>query len=285
LKITVVHESWRAHPLAWIHRAEARSVAAELRAAGHEVRLACFREEAISDLSDGRLLLRVSDPVMLAASQVLLRSGKSYLGPSAEVMERCYDKYEANRIASAAGMDCPATVLASDAGSLSFPVMLKPRRGSDSLGVRVLKHGPIPRHARTDGYIVQEFVRGAELTVAVCRERVGMPLWIILPEGTPYSFFRKYLLRPPRVPLADAGLAERVQRAARQIGAIFDVDWAARIDLIHEKETDRLCFLECDVAPLVGARSAFAISFEAARIKRGEQLQHLLFQAAGHAEL
>jgi D-alanine-D-alanine ligase-like ATP-grasp enzyme len=276
LKITVVHESWRAHPLAWIHRAEARSVAAELRSAGHELRLARFRESAISDLSDGPLLLRVSDPVMLVAAQVLTRSGKSYLGPSAAVMERSYDKYEAYRIASAAGVDCPATVLASAAGALSFPVVLKPRRGSDSLGVRILKHGPIPRRARTERYILQEFVRGAELTVAVCRERVGMPLCICLPEGTLYSFFRKYLLRPPRVPLADAGLADRVQHAARQIAAIFGVNWAARIDLIHETATDRLRFLECDVAPLVGARSAFAASFEAAGIKRDQQLRRLL---------
>jgi D-alanine-D-alanine ligase-like ATP-grasp enzyme len=213
---------------------------------------------------------------MLVAAQVLTRSGKSYLGPSVAVMKRSYDKYEAYRIASAAGMDCPATVLANAAGALSFPVVLKPRRGSDSLGVRILKHGPIPRRARTERYILQEFVRGAELTVAVCRERVGMPLCICLPEGTPYSFWRKYLLRPLRVPLADAGLAHRVQRTARQIAAIFGVDWAARIDLIHEKESDRLRFLECDVAPLVGARSAFAASFEAAGIKRDQQLRGLL---------
>jgi D-alanine-D-alanine ligase-like ATP-grasp enzyme len=276
LKITVVHESWHAHPLAWIHRAEARSVAAELRSAGHELRLARFRESAISDLSDGPLLLRVSDPVMLVAAQVLTRSGKSYLGPSVAVMERSYDKYEAYRIASAAGVDCPATVLASAAGALSFPVVLKPRRGSDSLGVRILKHGPIPRRARTDRYILQEFVRGAELTVAVCREHVGMPLRIILPEGTLYSFCRKYLMRPPRVPLADAGLAERVRRTALKIAQIFGVNWGARIDLVHETATDRLRFLECDVAPLVGARSAFAASFEAAGIKRDQQLRRLL---------
>jgi D-alanine-D-alanine ligase-like ATP-grasp enzyme len=276
LKIAVVHESSRSHPLAWIHRAEARSIAAELRSAGHEVRLARFRESAISDLPDGPFLLRLSDPVMLVAAQALTHSGKSYLGPSAAVMERSYDKYEAYRIASAAGADCPATVLASAAGATSFPVVLKPRRGSDSLGVRILKHGPIPRRARNDQYIVQEFVRGAELTVAVCHEHVGMPLRIILPEGTLYSFSRKYLMRPPRVPITDAGLAERVRCTALKIAQIFGVNWAARIDLVHETATDRLRFLECDVAPLVGARSAFAASFEAAGIKRDQQLRRLL---------
>ncbi len=213
---------------------------------------------------------------MLVATQMLARSGKSYLGPSAAVMERCYDKYEAYRIALEAGIDCPATVLASGSNDLSFPIVLKPRRGSDSIGVRVLQHGPIARRARSDRYVVQELVRGAEMTVAAFGGFIGIPLGISLTEGTPYSFCRKYFWRPPRVPLADAGLAERVQRTAGQIAASFGVDWVARIDLIHETATDRLRFLECDVAPLVGARSAFAASFDAAGIKRGEQLRMLL---------
>jgi hypothetical protein len=60
---------------------------------------------------------------------------------------------------------------------------------------------------------------------------------------------------------------------------------AAHIDLIHETATDRLRFLECDVVPLVGARSAFITSFEAAGISRAEQLRMLLDEPAGHAQL
>jgi D-alanine-D-alanine ligase-like ATP-grasp enzyme len=154
--------------------------------------------------------------------------------------------------------------------------MLKPRRGSDSIGVRLLKHGPIPVYGRNDGYIAQRFVRGAELTVAVYRNQAGIPLQILLAEGTPYSFLRKFLLRPRRAPVTDAGLAERVRREALEIARTFEVDWAARIDFIHEKETDRLSLLECDVAPLVGMNSAFAASFAAAGVSRAEQLNLLL---------
>jgi hypothetical protein len=46
-----------------------------------------------------------------------------------------------------------------------------------------------------------------------------------------------------------------------------------------------LRFLECDVVPLVGARSAFITSFEAAGISRAEQLRMLLDEPAGHAQL
>jgi D-alanine-D-alanine ligase-like ATP-grasp enzyme len=214
---------------------------------------------------------------MLAAVQALTRAARPFLGPSAAVMERCYDKYEACRIATANGVDCPATTLASTTGRISYPVVLKPRRGSDSIGVRLLRGSSIPARMCTDDYIIQQRVRGAELTVAVFHGHIaGMPLRIHLPEGVPYSFFRKYLLRPPRAPLADAALAERVRRAALGIARMFAVDWAARIDLIHETATDRLHFLECDVAPLVGATSAFAASLETAGINRAEQLRMLL---------
>lgn len=235
-----------------------------------------YRCDSVSQLRSGPILLRVSDPVMLAAAKSLTGVGIHYLGPSGGVMERCYDKYEAYRIATANGVDCPDTVLATETGSVSSPLVVKPRRGSDSIGVRLLRAAPIPARMRTDGYIAQQHIRGAELTVAVLHERAGMPLRILLPEGAPYSFYRKYLLRPPRAPLADTGLAERVRLFALKIARIFGVDWAARVDLIHEAATDRLCFLECDVAPLIGAHSAFAASLEAAGIRRAEQLRLLL---------
>jgi D-alanine-D-alanine ligase-like ATP-grasp enzyme len=285
LNVTVLRESWRPHWLAWIHRVEARSIAEELRRAGYTVRLIPFLDDAVSGLPSGLLMLRISDPVMLAAVQTLTRAGKPFCGPGAAVMERCYDKYEAYRIATANGVDCPPTLLASEASSMRFPLVLKPRRGSDSIGVRLLRDGPIPAYARTDGYIVQQCVRGAELTVAVFGDRAGTPLRILLPEATPYSFLRKYLVRPRRAPLDGAGLAERVRRMASEIARIFKVDWAARLDLIHETGTDRLRFLECDVAPLVGATSAFAASFQAAGVSRDQQLRMLLNKIADKTEL
>ena len=133
---------------------------------------------------------------------------------------------------------------------------------------------------RTDRYIVQQPIRGEELTVAVFGHRTGLPLRILLPAGVPYSFSRKYLVRPRRVPVAEVELAERVRSLASDISRIFDVNWAARIDLIHETTTGRLYFLECDVAPLVGAKSAFAASFAAANVARAEQLRMLIGGAA-----
>jgi D-alanine---D-serine ligase len=276
MEVAVVIEPRRAHPLAWIHRGEARAIAAELKRTGHSVTTIPFRADRVADLPPGPLLLRVSDPVMLTAAQTLGRAGMPYLGPGAAVMARCYDKWVAHGIASAAGVDCPETALASDAAGLSFPLVVKPRRGSDSLGMQLVRNRPIPKRARNAGFIAQERIVGVELTVAVIYDCVGMPLRLDLPEGTPYSFARKYLSRPRRAPLAEEALAERVRRLATEIAGLFAVDWAARIDLIHERATGRLRFLECDVAPLVGPGSAFAASLAAAGVARAEQLELLL---------
>jgi D-alanine-D-alanine ligase-like ATP-grasp enzyme len=277
--ITVLREAWRPHPLAWIHRAEAGSIADELRRAGRAAALVEFREDAVSTLPPGPLLLRVSDPVMLYAATRLTRAALSYIGPGADVIERCYDKHRAHAIATAAGVDSPATALASAAESIGYPLILKPRRGSDSIGVRLLRSGPLPAAARTDDTIAQEYIRGTELTVAVIHGRAGTPLRILLPEGTPYSFLRKYLLPRRRVPLTDFALAERVRHASLSIAGAFAVDWAVRIDLIQETGTGRLRFLECDAAPLVGTNSAFAASLSAAGLSRSDQLRLLLNEA------
>lgn len=276
MAITLLTDPGRPDPLAWIHRTEARAIARELRESGRAVRLLPFREDAIDALPEAPLLLRISDPLMLVAVRALSRAAIPYWGPNALAMERCYDKYEALRSAAEHEVDAPATGLASQAGDLRHPLVLKPRRGSDSIGLRVLCTGSIPARARTDRYVVQEFVRGAELTVGTLRGAIGAPLHILLPPGTPYRFWRKYLWRPRRAPVRDTALAARVRAAARTISGIFGIDWAARIDFIHETATDRLRFLECDVAPLIGPQSAFAASLAASGMERGEQLRGLL---------
>ena len=109
--------------------------------------------------------------------------------------------------------------------------------------------------------------------MAVLHETVGAPLRIELPPGAIYSFARKYLLRPRRVAIVD----EEVQKTALRIATLFGVNWAARVDFI--RSGNRLVFLECDVAPLVGMGSAFADSLAAGDMPRAEQLRRLILAA------
>jgi D-alanine-D-alanine ligase-like ATP-grasp enzyme len=213
---------------------------------------------------------------MFTAAEALTRSRTAYVGPGYDVIARCFDKYEASRIAVRHGATAPETVLGTAAAGMTLPAVLKLRRGSDSLGLRVIRRGRIPKSKQTEEFIVQQHVRGSDLTVAVLQGRAGAALRICLPEGVPYSFWRKYLLRPCRVPITDAKLAQHVRAEALRIATVLGVDWAARVDFIHETATDRLYFLECDVAPLVGQGSAFELSLTGAGIGRLEQLD-LLF--------
>lgn len=260
-----MRERWGAQPLVWIHRAEARGIARELGAG----------LVTLNGLPLGRrLLLRLSDPEMLRVARELGRAGIPYFGPRADVMAACYDKLQATRLVAGEGIDCPKTVPADAPGRLDFPLVVKPRRGSDSLGVRLVRRAPLPERYRTAEFLRQEYVRGSEVTVGLIGGRIGRPLAIGLAPGKIYSFARKYLLRPPRGLLPDLALAMRVREAAARIARLLSVNWAARVDFIASA-TGRLCFLECDVAPLVGAHSAFAQSLALAGIDRAEQLRLL----------
>jgi D-alanine-D-alanine ligase-like ATP-grasp enzyme len=271
-----VHDSWRPHPLVWIHRSEARAVAAELRRFGHDVRLRRFDPSSVGDDSAGPRILRLSDPVMLRAAKAFADAGARYVGPSLAAMTRCYDKYTASGLVAASGLRCPDTALGSEADRIAFPAVLKPRWGSDSIGVRRYTRGPVPPRARSARYIVQRYVRGSEITVAVLNGQAGAPLHIHVPDGALYTFFRKYVLRPRITPVSDRSLAHRIRREALRIAAVLGVDWAARIDFIHERQSDTLYFLECDVAPLIGQGSAFEKSLSGANVTRTAQLARLL---------
>lgn len=222
-------------------------------------------------LPRGPVMLRLSDPEMLRTAELLTRAGIPYYGPRAAVMQLCYDKLEATRLAQAEGLTCPRTLPGDAGGELDFPVIVKPRRSSDSIGLRLVREGPLPKRYRTSEYLVQEYVRGREITVALIAAHIGQPLELALPAGATYSFARKYLRRPRREALRDAALAALVRERALRLAQLFAVNWAARADFICEPD-GRLCFLECDVAPMIARGSAFAQSMAAAGVERAEQL-------------
>jgi D-alanine-D-alanine ligase-like ATP-grasp enzyme len=275
--LTVLIDPWRVDLLAWLHRTEARAIVRELRAGGRVVHVRAFDREDLPQAA--RILLRLSDPVMVDAARSLGGAGILYCGPGAGALERCYDKWRAYQIVERAGIDCPETHVATEVDRLALPLVVKPRRGSDSIGMRVIRSGGMPAKLRSEAMLVQPQIFGSELTVGVIDRMAGEPLKLELAEGVPYSFVRKYLRQPKRAPLADRDLATRVQHSALAAARALGVDWAARVDFIHERASGRLLFLECDAAPLIGPASAFAASLGASGVTRAEQLAHILREA------
>jgi D-alanine-D-alanine ligase-like ATP-grasp enzyme len=275
--LTVLIDPWRADLLAWLHRAEARAIVRELRAAGRIVHVRGFDRRDLPRAA--RILLRLSDPVMVDAVDELMTAGVVYCGPGRGALERCYDKWRAYQLVAQAGVECPETRFALEEDGLQRPIVVKPRRGSDSIGMRVIRGEGVPAKLRSEAMLVQPQIFGSELTVGVIDGIAGEPLKLELAEGVPYSFARKYLRQPGRAPLADRDFAARVQQTALTAARALGVDWAARVDFIYERASRRLLFLECDAAPLVGPASAFAASLSASGMARAEQLARILGEA------
>lgn len=246
----------------------------ELRAAGRAVAAGVFDRARLPHRA--QLLLRLSDAVMADATVALEKAGIAYHGPGAAALARCYDKWQAYETISRAGIDHPETCIATEESGFTPPIILKPRRGSDSIGLRVVRGERLPARLRNDTMLLQPQIFGAELTVGVIDGIAGEALRIELAEGVPFTFARKYLRPPKRTRLIDRTLAARVQHAALAAVQVLGVDWAARVDFVHERASGRLFFLECDAAPLVGPASAFAASMVAGGMTRREQLARLL---------
>ena len=210
----VVYDAWRLHPLVWIHRGEARRIARELRRAGQAVRCRAFGRSIVADPGAGRRILRLSDPVMFLAAEALSAARVPYIGPGFEVMKRCYDRYAASRLVAAGGFTCPETVLGTEADRIEFPVVLKPRWGSDSIGLRLYTHGPVHARKRNERYIVQRYIRGADITVGVLNGEAGAPLHIRIPDDALYTFVR---VRAAAAHRAGGGTAARGTGACRGV--------------------------------------------------------------------
>lgn len=107
------------------------------------------------------------------------------LAPSAEVTTRCLDKLEMARWLDAEGFPSPRTSLPALAEWSSDGLVVKPRRGVGSVGVRILTTPSDLAALRDDeSVVVQERCAAPELTIdafrsrrtgtgqAVCRERI-----------------------------------------------------------------------------------------------------------------
>ena len=60
----------------------------------------------------------------------------------------------------------------------------------------------MPPRKRNERYIVQRYIRGADITIGVLNGQAGAPLHIRIRTGALYPFMRKYVLRSRIVPVS-----------------------------------------------------------------------------------
>jgi len=91
------------------------------------------------------------------------------LVPSAEVARATYDKYEAHLLLQRHSLPSPPTVLADqDLGALSYPVMVKPRRGSGARSIHLARDAAQARFFLDyipEPTMVQRAMGGPELSI------------------------------------------------------------------------------------------------------------------------
>lgn len=173
-----------------------------------------------------RAILSLIDPelsVLARRAERFREQGVAVILSSADVVDRCLDKQATHDHLVQHDLPCIPTISAwqdilqaLDTGRISFPLMVKPRWGSASLGMRKVADMPeleMIFFSRED-LIVQPFVEGAEY---------GVDAYIDMISGHPVSIFTKKKIRM-RAGETDRSIAikdERLTALVHQLVAVI----------------------------------------------------------------
>ena len=136
---------------------------------------------AISKNQDANLIVPTIDPelpIYAAHAEDFEMIGAKVLISSPGTIDIAFDKCRTNQWFVAQGFpavaqQCLEQVL-SDLSQWTFPVIVKPRRGSASIGVRIVKDAEALRSLKgQDGLLVESIARGVEHTTNLFVDRSG----------------------------------------------------------------------------------------------------------------
>ncbi len=288
-----------------------RRVAQALRSQGAEV--------VESDI-DSALLPRLSElsdvvvfPVLHgeagedgALREVLALLGVPFVGSIGSASRVAFDKSIATTVVAEAGIRTPAQValpheifrelgaaaLVTALGDqIGFPMMVKPSRGGSALGCSKVGRAEDLPAAMVGAYaygavaVVEEFVEGTEVTVAVVDRGGGpaaLPAVEIRPDSGVYDYTARYtagatrFLCPAEVEPAVADLCADLALEVHDELGLRDL---SRTDLIITADGVPL-FLEVNVAPGMTETSAVPLAIEAAGWSLGRMCADLVRTAA-----
>lgn len=182
-----------------------------------------------------RAVLSLIDPELSFLArhrELFLENGVFPIVSDFDVVEMCFDKYEMARFLKAHGYPTARTYISKEdffsdleAGVIAYPVFVKPRKGSASIGTQeVTSSGEIDLlFEKSDDLIIQEFMDGPEL---------GADVYVDMITGEPVSIFVKKKLKmragetDKSVSVKDANLFHLIADFVRKAGlrGILDID-------------------------------------------------------------
>lgn len=126
------------------------------------------------------VLVPLVDEELLLVADLARLLDIAMIGPEPHFITLALDKLELMRGMAAAGLPTPATRLLSEGVcGLEFPLILKPRVGRGSRGVKIVRSQAelegylASAHPDASGTLVQAYVEGGEFTVSVVVDRAG----------------------------------------------------------------------------------------------------------------
>ncbi len=143
---------------------------------------------------------------------------------------------------------------------MAAPYVVKPNAQGSSVGVFIVREGANrppeqlldPEWTFGDEVLVEEFIDGKELTVAVMHNRGALAVTEILPAGEWYDFDAKYSEGgsrhevPAQIPQT---VADQLMRAAEAAHHSLGCRGVTRADFRYDPKRDRIALLEVNTQP------------------------------------
>ncbi len=143
---------------------------------------------------------------------------------------------------------------------LKLPVFVKPNNGGSSIGMSKVKLANELQAAldkafkEDDQVLVEEFIKGRELTIGVFKSKgevIALPITEIIAKNEFFDFEAKYEGASEEITPAviDESIAEKIRAEARKAYAIFNCKGIVRIDFIYEADSGNPYMLEINTVP------------------------------------
>lgn len=268
-------------------------VASALHSAGHQIMRVDYRAGHLACLLDD---MRVADAVFLALHGGFGEDGSlqsalenegifHYTGSDPRGAALAMEKAAAKTCVAAKGVPVARGIVldaATAQAPFPYPVVLKPRSGGSSVGLRFVR---TPREWRkvtpSHGILCEEYLPGREYTVGVF-EGKALPAVEIRPIGGAYDYEHKYTLGASEelcpAPLSDSK-AQHLSALALSAFAALSLRDYARIDF-REDGMGNPRFLEANTLPGMTETSLFPLAAAAAGIDFSELCEKMAVLAA-----
>ncbi len=145
--------------------------------------------------------------------------------------------------------------------NLQFPVFIKPNNGGSSIGMSKVNSASEELGAaiekafkEDDQVLVEEFIKGRELTIGVFKSKgevIALPITEIITKNEFFDYEAKYLGASDEITPAniDEAIAEKIRRDAKKAYRIFNCNGIVRVDFIYNEEDEKPYMLEINTVP------------------------------------